>query len=309
MSKLGDISFGMFGKNGKPTKPVYRMLDIRKLDPDETNYRRSINDDSMEDLADSVKSVGVKTPLVVLVSKDRYKIINGHRRYQAAVNAGLDELPCVIFPSMNDEELKINQFLDNEMREDLWPFDRAEALSDLRTRLEESEGRKISQKELAGMVGLSRSRVSELISILRIPESNREKCRTSDISKLILIAKEKDPKKQDEILKADSVREAKQKVSDVRHFEKGDLSEAQARGYSGRDEMPEPPKWDIDASPKELEKFGLIDELSPDEIHKALVEISMHVGTNGEKAFDFLSVGGLRALGKVIKDWKSSHGF
>ena len=100
------------------------MVDIRKIEPNPTQPRRFFNEDALEELAQSIRSLGVIQPLLVKAQGDHYIIIAGERRYRAARLAKLTELPVIVKDYSEGELLQV-ALIENIQREDLTPIEEA----------------------------------------------------------------------------------------------------------------------------------------------------------------------------------------
>ena len=108
--------------------PIGRMVPIDRVDPNPDQPRQVMGD--LTELMQSISEKGVIEPLVVRQRGDRYQIVAGERRYQAAVRVGLRELPVVI-REVDDTEIIEVALVENIQRKDLGPFEEAEAMSSL----------------------------------------------------------------------------------------------------------------------------------------------------------------------------------
>ncbi len=126
--------------------------------------RREFDADSLRELADSIAAQGVIQPVVVrAVENDRYELIAGERRWRAAQQAGLDEIPVVI-KEVTEEAAMAMGLIENIQREDLNPLEEANALS----RLLHEFG--LTHQEVAKAVGKSRTTVTNLLRLLELNE-------------------------------------------------------------------------------------------------------------------------------------------
>jgi ParB family chromosome partitioning protein len=127
--------------------------------------RRSFSQDSLAELASSLKTHGLIQPILVEEAPDgSYLIVAGERRFRAAGIAGLAEVPVIVRAFTPEKRLEI-ALIENVQREDLNPVEEAEAYRALMS----MGGR--SQEEVADVVGKSRSAVANSIRLLRLPES------------------------------------------------------------------------------------------------------------------------------------------
>jgi ParB family chromosome partitioning protein len=126
--------------------------------------RREFDADSLRELADSIAAQGVIQPIVVRpVENERYELIAGERRWRAAQQAGLDEIPVVI-KEVTEEAAMAMGLIENIQREDLNPLEEANALS--RLLLEFG----LTHQEVAKAVGKSRTTVTNLLRLLELNE-------------------------------------------------------------------------------------------------------------------------------------------
>jgi ParB family chromosome partitioning protein len=170
-------------------EPVGRMVAIELLDPNPNQPRQVMGD--LSELMASVAEKGVIEPLVVRQRGGRYQIIAGERRYHAAVQVGLRELPVVI-REVDDAEVMEIALVENLQRKDLTAFEEAEALHQLAQRC------KYSHEEMARKLGKSRTSITEALSLNAMPEEVRNLCRLADISSkstLLQIVRQADPQK------------------------------------------------------------------------------------------------------------------
>src|SRR5437762_10183711 len=111
--------------------PIGRLIPIDQIDPNPNQPRQVMGD--LSELIASIGEKGIIEPLIVRQRGDRYQTIAGERRYQAAVQAGLRELPVVI-RDVDDTEVIELALIENLQRKDLTAFEEAEALHGLAQR-------------------------------------------------------------------------------------------------------------------------------------------------------------------------------
>ncbi len=158
--------------------PVGRMAPIDRIDPNPNQPRQVMGD--LSELIASIAEKGVIEPLVVRQRGDRFQIIAGERRYQAAVRAGLHELPVVV-REVDDTEVIELALIENLQRKDLTAFEEAEALQGLAQRCG------YTHEDLARRLGKSRTSVTESLSLNAMPAEVRSLCRLADISSKSLL--------------------------------------------------------------------------------------------------------------------------
>jgi len=165
-----------------------RWIPLDEIETNPEQPRTNVGD--LKELARSIESKGVLEPLLVRPMGDgRYRIIAGERRFRAAMEAGLTEVPCIEFDVPENEGLEL-ALIENLHRKDLHPFEEAEGYAGL------AERHGYTQQRIADAVGKSRVSVTEALSLLDIPEDIREECRRADISArslLLEVARLKDP--------------------------------------------------------------------------------------------------------------------
>ena len=174
---------------GSAAPPIGRLVAIDKVDPNPDQPRQAMGD--LSDLVASLSEKGIIEPLIVRQRGERYQIIAGERRYQAAIRAGITELPVVVRDVDETEMLEL-ALVENIQRKDLTAFEEAEALHSLSHRCG------YTHEDLAKRLGKSRTSITESLSLTTIPSEVRKVCRLADISGksiLLQIARQGDPKK------------------------------------------------------------------------------------------------------------------
>jgi ParB family chromosome partitioning protein len=169
--------------------PIGRLVRIDQVDPNPEQPRQVMGD--LSELMASIAEKGIIEPLIVRQRGSRYQIVAGERRYQAAVQVGLRELPVVI-RDVDDNEIIEVALVENIQRKDLGPFEEAEALQSLGERCG------YTHEDLARRLGKSRTSITESLALASMPVEVRNLCRLADISSkslLLQIVREKDPQK------------------------------------------------------------------------------------------------------------------
>ncbi len=141
-----------------------RMLEEIRLElivPAEGQPRKTFHEETLQELAESIKERGVLEPIVVRPLDDgRYSIIMGERRYRASKIAGLETIPCVI-RDCSDQEAKVDALLENFQREDLNPVERARAIQDLLNIL--------PMDKVAKSLGVTENTIKRHLDVLDLP--------------------------------------------------------------------------------------------------------------------------------------------
>jgi ParB family chromosome partitioning protein len=169
--------------------PVGRMVPIDLIDPNPDQPRQAMGD--LSELIASVTEKGIIEPLVVRQRGPRYQIVAGERRYHAAIQSGLHELPVVVRDVDETEMLEL-ALVENIQRKDLTAFEEAEALHSLAQRCG------YTHEDLAKRLGKSRTAVTESLALHSMPPDVRKICRLADInskSVLLQIVRQGDPQK------------------------------------------------------------------------------------------------------------------
>lgn len=148
----------------KETKQNETVVKITKVEPNRDQPRKNFDEDSLQELADSIKQFGLLQPILVQDRKDYYEIIAGERRWRAAKIAGLKEIP-VIIRNYTDQEIVEIALIENIQREDLNPIEEARAFKKL---LEEFH---LKQDEVAERVSKSRTAVTNSVRLLKLSDS------------------------------------------------------------------------------------------------------------------------------------------
>jgi len=169
--------------------PVGRMVAIDLIDPNPNQPRQVMGD--LSELIASITEKGIIEPLVVRPRGERFQIVAGERRYQAAVQVGLQELPVVI-RDVDDTEMLELALIENLQRKDLTPFEESEALHALAERCG------YTHEDMARRLGKSRTAITESLSLNNMPDEVKNLCRLADIhskSLLLQIVRQGDPQK------------------------------------------------------------------------------------------------------------------
>lgn len=137
---------------------------VESISPNSRQPRRHFNQDSLDELADSIRVHGVLSPIIVRpISDGKYEIIAGERRWRASKLAGLNRVPISVRSAAGQESLEI-AIIENVQRADISPYESALAYQAL---IDEFG---LNQEDVALRVGKTRSAVSNLLRLLRLPE-------------------------------------------------------------------------------------------------------------------------------------------
>ena len=142
---------------------VKRTLRTSEIEPNRLQPRKSFDDDAIASLADSIKTHGMIQPLVVRPYMGTYQIVAGERRWRAAREASVEEVPVIIKDLTDSEAMQI-ALVENLQRENLNPVEEAAGLKEL------ADKYNMTQESIAHITGRSRSAVSNSIRLLGLPD-------------------------------------------------------------------------------------------------------------------------------------------
>jgi ParB family chromosome partitioning protein len=155
-----------------PSAPaVGRLVPLASIQPHPNQPRSAIGD--LSELVASIREKGVLEPILIRPNAAKgkgaaaFEIISGERRYRAALEAGLYEIPSIEMDVSDEEALEI-ALVENLQREDLSPFEEADGYRAL------AERHKYTHEQIAQAVGKSRSAITESLTLLRMPPKVRE---------------------------------------------------------------------------------------------------------------------------------------
>jgi len=146
-----------------PNEPHLINLDPHAIEPNPKQPRREFSEESLHELAESIKRDGVQEPILVRKVDDKYELVCGERRVRASIIAGLENIPAVCRPVSDRDMLKLG-LIENIQREDLNPIDLAIAYDGL---IKEFGW---TQEQLAEEVGKKRATITNALRLLNLPE-------------------------------------------------------------------------------------------------------------------------------------------
>jgi len=151
------------GKNEEKQDNVSRetLININLIEPNKSQPRKNFDEDSLQELAESIKQFGVIQPLILQKRDNYYEIIAGERRWRASRIAGLKEVPAII-KEYTDQEIVEIALIENIQREDLNPIEEAMAYQRL---IQEFH---LKQDEIADRVSKSRSTITNAMRLLKL---------------------------------------------------------------------------------------------------------------------------------------------
>jgi len=138
------------------------FLNLDDIKPNAKQPRTQFNEETLQELADSISAHGVIQPILVRPSKGSYEIVAGERRYRAARRAGLTQIPAIV-RELDDRQNMLVALIENMQREDLNCMEEARGL------LEMQETYGLTQEQVAKNVGKSRPYVANALRLLKLP--------------------------------------------------------------------------------------------------------------------------------------------
>ena len=139
------------------------LININQIEPNKLQPRKAFNEDTLQELADSIKLYGIIQPLILQKRDKYYEIIAGERRWRAAKVAGLKEVPAIVKEYSSQEIVEI-ALIENIQREDLNPIEEAIAFQKLIVEF------KLKQDEVAERVSKSRAAIANSMRLLKLDQ-------------------------------------------------------------------------------------------------------------------------------------------
>lgn len=156
-------------------KDEIEEISVSEIRPNPYQPRKVFDEEALKELAASIQEHGVFQPIIVKKSIKGYELIAGERRLRASKLAGKTTIPAII-RDFTDEEMMEIALLENLQRENLSSIEEAEAYQTLMTQLQ------LTQEELAKRVGKSRSHITNLLGLLRLPNEVQEMVNHNQLS-------------------------------------------------------------------------------------------------------------------------------
>ena len=195
------------------TKDI-QEIDLSLIRSNPYQPRKTFNQEALQELAESIKEHGIVQPIIVKKSIKGYELVAGERRTKAAKLAGLKTIPAII-RDFNDQEMMEIALIENIQRENLNPIEEANAYLNI------LNSTNMTQEELAKKFGKSRSYITNLLGLLKLPESTKKLVEEQKISMghARALSKLED---QDEIVKlADQIIMENLNVRDIENIARG----------------------------------------------------------------------------------------
>ncbi len=138
-------------------------IDINDIMPNSAQPRKNFDEVKLNELAESIKTNGVISPLIVRESKNGYELVAGERRWRASRIAKLKKVPCIV-RDFDDRQNAIVAIIENMQREDLDPIEEALGLRSM------TEKYGFTQEQVSASLGKSRTYIANSIRLLKLPE-------------------------------------------------------------------------------------------------------------------------------------------
>ena len=155
--------------------PGLREIPVESIVPNPHQPRQALDPIALQELADSIREHGLIQPLIVTQQGQRYQLIAGERRWQAAKLVGLSRVPALVKDATPQQMLEL-ALVENIQRADLNPLEEASAYQQL------IEDFGLTQAQVAGRVGKSRATVANSVRLLRLPQEVKESLAAGRIS-------------------------------------------------------------------------------------------------------------------------------
>ena len=153
----------------------YSLISIERIRPNQSQPRKYFSEESIEELADSIKERGLIQPLLVRKKDNFYEIIAGERRWRASQKAGLKQIPVVIRDVSDMESIEIG-LIENLQREDLNPIEEAEAYEKLINEFN------ITHEEISRRISKNRSTITNQLRLLKLTDQAKKDLIDDNIS-------------------------------------------------------------------------------------------------------------------------------
>lgn len=151
-------------------------IPVDLIDPNPYQTRRHIREESLNELADSIRVTGVVQPVVLRPAQDgRYHLVAGERRWLASKRAGKATIPAIVRQISNEQAMEIT-IIENLQREDLNPMEQARAFE----RLSREFG--LTQEQIASRTGKDRASIANFVRLLKLPTAVQDSLESGDLT-------------------------------------------------------------------------------------------------------------------------------
>ena len=150
-------------------------ISLSRIVEDKDQPRKTFNNETIKELASSIKEQGIINPITVRPYGKKYVIVAGERRFLAAKEAGLKTVPALV-RKVSKNDVMLISLIENLQREDLNSIDRAEGIKALKVNLG------LPWTEVGRKLGLSKQRVLDLVGLLNLPDEIKEDIRSRKLT-------------------------------------------------------------------------------------------------------------------------------
>lgn len=193
---LGKGLDALFDDNNSESTGGVQSIRLSEIEPNREQPRRDFDEETIANLAESIRENGLLQPILVRRSAMGYQIVAGERRWRACRMLGMNEIPAVV-KELDDEQVAKAALIENIQREDLNPIEIAAAYRDL------MEKYHMTQEQLSKTIGKSRSSIANMVRMLDLPESVQQLMAANKLSigQAKAIAEAKDSERMEELAK------------------------------------------------------------------------------------------------------------
>ncbi|MGB3224633.1 MAG: ParB/RepB/Spo0J family partition protein [Desulforhopalus sp.] len=188
-------------------------IPLAAISADPNQPRKTFDEETLNELATSIAKQGVLQPIIIRKNDNEdfgteFILIAGERRFRASKIAGMELIPA-LFSKGDPEEIAL---IENLQRDDLKPIEEAEAYHRV------IESHKYTHEQLSEVVGKSRTTISELLTLISLPDSVKNQCRTADTPKSVLLEIAKRKNKEEMLYLFEKVKNENLTVSKIRQL-------------------------------------------------------------------------------------------
>jgi ParB family chromosome partitioning protein len=158
-----------------PATPAVSLIPIDRISPNPHQPRKQFEPQALDELVESIRTRGVLQPVLVRKSAAGYELIAGERRWRAATQAGLKEIPALVKEAGKEESLVL-ALVENLQRENLNPIESARAYQDLADEFH------LSQEDIARLMSKDRASIANYLRLLKLPLAIQEDVATGRLS-------------------------------------------------------------------------------------------------------------------------------
>ena len=151
-------------------------LPLRLIEPDPNNPRQSFDQQKLQELADSIKSIGLEQPISVRPRGDRFMVIQGHRRFHAHQLLEAETIDAIVRTDIDERDAALRQIIENLQRADLSPIEEAKGFRSAMDRL------RVNQSQLARNLGVTRTKIAKALALLNTDQAVQQALACGDIT-------------------------------------------------------------------------------------------------------------------------------